>query len=978
VILMPPVAFKRDDLPFLLGGASEIAVDTANLTPNKPLSETDASVFNVAFNAAGAQKMTLGQGDTVKVSLSTSASASLTPVFATSTGAPAKLLTTYGVGDFFKGGANADKVVLAFEAGAKVDAGAAGSFSYSVLKAGVELDAGVDAGYTYVRAADKSLALPLLLVDYFKTMRLPEQAEAGQMRTLEPGEAISLRYGGYLKVGAEVAAGYDLSGSKSFTLGGLALSEKYDLSIVGQIGLNAEVAGRFSILVTAAGELPGWTRVQVRRHRAKELTVAADVNVDVKNEIKLPATADEFLGAVLGVNGKNFINVFQKARELSDFDAFKSATDGLARRFVSELIGKGFDALSSRTEFDQFLARVNKVVTSYEQVEDRAVTLFDRYFDRLETLTGFLDRLAVLEDSALDSLRKQLTPELWNMLAQLTDGDPLGFLLRQVTVGGVKLDSAKELKKRALAALELIRSDAHKEIRDTIALAKTSFGIDVLFREAAKIDTVEELQALANEKVGEFVSRLVGRSLDSDANLKAAFAETRAVLDKIDGFKEKLFKSFKDAANSSYKTALHAQYSRASERDALVDVLIRPGHPRGAELLRQAGQANFEEILTTPDTDLVRLREGLFTHRTKRDRSFKVNIMGWHVNSSYSGFARVITEAEQRLVPSANGITVFTTLELAVERERLRKKEEIHVNFLLRALGESANVVKTDSRNTSFLIDALTSMTASYTLGFTDDETSPEELGDYLAFAKDLGLGAQGATSEALAPVLPQKANGSFGRVKASYDVRFGKDAVNALLSVKQISPAAELAIRTAMREIVLSNYLKSAEMHDVAFAYATPGVFDVFRNEGFATFTNTAAREFNVSLGSVSIAAPSKVSLDRMERHALVTLYNIEESMVAAIKGLYAILGSGQKMDPEVFEKRLADFGDALSKFDKFDQTTNKRGIGVNTAFVIFDALVRLAAKGEPANIAVLRLESDAGNRAVEKLFMSDAAAAG
>ena len=82
--------------------------------------------------------------------------------------------------------------------------------------------------------------------------------------------------------------------------------------------------------------------------------------------------------------------------------------------------------------------------------------------------------------------------------------------------------------------------------------------------------------------------------------------------------------------------------------------------------------------------------------------------------------------------------------------------------------------------------------------------------------------------------------------------------------------------------------------------------------------------------------------------------------------------------MDPEAFEKKLGDFGDALNSFDSFDQTTNKRGIGVNSLFVMFDALVRLAARGEPANIAVLRLESDAGGKPVEKLFMSDEAAVG
>ena len=308
---------------------------------------------------------------------------------------------------------------------------------------------------------------------------------------------------------------------------------------------------------------------------------------------------------------------------------------------------------------------------------------------------------------------------------------------------------------------------------------------------------------------------------------------------------------------------------------------------------------------------------------------------------------------------------------------RQRQHEEMHVNFLLRALGESAKVVRSDSRNTTFLIDTLSSLTASYQLGFTDDDTSASELRDYLAFAKDLGLDTQGATIEELVPMLPRAANGGFGRIETRYDVRFGAKALMTLLSVTQITPAAELAIRTAMRRIVLSNYLKNDEMHDVAFAYATPGVFGVFEEEGFATFTSRFERAFDVAIGSPSMSAPRTVVLDRMERNLLVTLYSIEDSMIGAIKGLYKVLSSGGHMDPEAFEKKLGDFGDALNRFDSFDQATNKGGVGVNSLFVMFDALVRLAARGEPANIAVLRLESDAGGKPVEKLFMSDEAAA-
>lgn len=967
---MPVVSFKKKDVPFLLGGAGEFAVETGNLQLNQPLPENTVNLLSLGFKAGGERQIALGQENSVKLGVSTEASVNLIPIFAGSNGPGAKLLRDNGLAGFFHGGANGGKVILGLDIGASGDVSAAGSFTYSVLKASVQVDAGADGGYSYLRALDKTLPVQDLLVTFFKSTRLPEQGD----RAPDPGEAIALRYGGYLRLSADVSAGYRLAGTKSFSLGQMVLSENYDLSILGKVGLSAGVAGRFSILVTA-GEKADWARVEVRRHRSKDLRIAADVNVAFKNQLEgLPDSADEFLGAALGVNAKNFLTVFQKARELSDFNKFKETVDGLAKKFIGEFIGKAFDKLETATEFTKFLARVNKVVTSYEQLEDRAITLFDRYFDKVDQLTAFLDRIVAA--TSLEPLTGKLDPVVWNMLSQLTGGDPLGFMLGQVTIGGKKLDSLVEIKKRAQATLDLIRDDAHAEIRELIGIAKRGFGVDMFFRELAKVDTVDELQALANDKVGLFVTRLVGRGLDSNTNIKAAFQEVRAVLDRIDGFKNTLFQKFREAASASYKVALHAEYSRASERDSLVDVEINLGDVRGKDLLSAAGKGDFEKILSVEDPGLVKLREGVLTHRTRRESAFRVNIVGWHLNYNYEGFDRVITETEQRLVPSDQGITIFTTATLNVERERKRNDEEMHINFLLRALGESAKVIKSDSRNLGYLIETLSSLTARYELSFTDQDTSEGELRDYLAFAKDLGLDKKGATLDDLRPLLPRAANGGFGDVSTSYDVRFGSKAIDALLSMTELSEANEAAVRRAMRRMVLANYLKNEGMHDIAFAYASPAHFKRFMQVGFAAFIPPSPREVPIAIEIAGIAAPAKVTLSTQEFQVLVTLYNIENSMIKAIQDLVKILGGKKAIKPDDFAKKLDEFGDALKNFDKFDQASRENEVGSTTIFAMFDMLVRLASQGDSAVAATLTLRSQAGGKDVEKVFLTDGAA--
>ena len=391
-------------------------------------------------------------------------------------------------------------------------------------------------------------------------------------------------------------------------------------------------------------------------------------------------------------------------------------------------------------------------------------------------------------------------------------------------------------------------------------------------------------------------------------------------------------------------------------------------------MLAQTARGDFHAALTTPNTDLVRIREGVLTHRTRRESSFKVNIVGWHLNYWYEGFDRVITESEQRFVTSDRGILILSTTTLEVARARKRRDEEMHVNFLLRALGESAGALESGKDTLNYLIEALTSMTASYELAFTDEDTSEAELGDYLAFAKDLGLDREGATLSELGPFLPRAANGGFGRVRASYDVRFDREALAAFLEVTQLKPAAESKVRQIMRNIVLSNYLKSSMLHDVAFAYATPSVFAVFQNLGAPAFTNVLSpRMFPVAVG-LGVAAPSQVSLDRMELNVLATLYGIENEMIEALRGLIKLLNASASLTPEAFEKKLAKFGSVLVDFDRFDQTTGRSAVGTDTIFAMLDALIRLASGGSPANVGVLRLTSRVSEKDVEKLFMTRA----
>src|SRR4029450_1968233 len=105
-------------------------------------------------------------------------------------------------------------------------------------------------------------------------------------------------------------------------------------------------------LVVRAGQRRGWAHVVVRRARAKELQFAADVSVHATLETEgLPRSGKEFLGALLGVEARNWLNLIDgavdEAGQLASPEALKEKLDGLAQDLIEEWLGKGVDDLAT-------------------------------------------------------------------------------------------------------------------------------------------------------------------------------------------------------------------------------------------------------------------------------------------------------------------------------------------------------------------------------------------------------------------------------------------------------------------------------------------------------------------------------------------------------------------------------------------------------------------------------------------------------
>jgi hypothetical protein len=330
------IAISRDRLPFVLGGTSAFTVKAGAADITKPLPRGVRSVLDIDVHADANGPVTLGGTGSWTLGLKAGTTIQLAGIWRTD----GALIRKYGLGSYFD--ANRDGLILLLTVGASAEGSFAGKFRYGILEPGAQFEAGGDLAFFFTCPGDPATPIKKLVPDFFSRVHLPATTIAAPA----PGELLHVEYGGYLRLGGSVGVGYEIKGTPSIALDQVRLAEHYQLSVIGSLGVTAEVGGFFGIDIRADVDehdepRPGWARVIVNRTRTSEFTFAADVSVKAKTRLqKLPETPPEFLGALVGVNLKNWLNVIQHVDRLTDFDHLTSELDDLGLTFLTTWFGK--------------------------------------------------------------------------------------------------------------------------------------------------------------------------------------------------------------------------------------------------------------------------------------------------------------------------------------------------------------------------------------------------------------------------------------------------------------------------------------------------------------------------------------------------------------------------------------------------------------------------------------------------------------
>jgi hypothetical protein len=963
---MSEITFSKASIPIWNGADGSVDVDVNVSDPLKPIDPAAGNpIVKASFDIQGGNNATFGSDSTLKLGFDASTSLLLAPIWHNQVGAATDLDKEFGIST----GLDNQTVALALDVGGKADLSAAGSFHYSALAIGATVNAGADARFVCVRPYANTESLAEILDNFFSNLALPGTLLVAPAK----GALYSLELGGYLKLGVNASAGYSIKGTKALDFANLKLSESYDLSILGKLGVTAQIAGRFSVQIRAGTE-DGWANVQVFRKRTDDIQFAADLNVTASSKLQgLPTSGKEFLGALLGVNAKNWINlvdsVATQAGAITSVADLEKSLDGLATTYISRYANKAIAQIVDNTpEATALLGRLTNVVNSYRNFDSSAIALFDRYFD---VVTGKADQLvaALGKISALQSLKDfegEIDPVVWNVFQQLTNGDPLTAILQ---------DPIAAITKKVNDTLSLISADAHSDIRDFIALAKSQFGLDPLMNEIAKFDSVATLQQQATDEAQHLVQRLTGTVFNKipTHDLQAVLDLAKKISDGTAAFWKAFDSALTQAASQSFSLELNAVCDRSDENTALIDVDINMQDFRGRAFLKEAGIGDFSDILANYNPQLVRLNKGALTHNLQSSQGVTINIVGWHLNFQYESSFKVLTQSDQQIRPSANGrLNVFTTIDMQAQKNTRRKttkaEETMHTNFTLRLLAEANDIVdgsRFDKENHDYLIDVVTGAAAFYEMSFTDSNTTPQKLDEALDFARVLGLDKVGANVPALQPVL-QIVNGSYGDVAADYRVVFTPAGLEGLFSQKFDA----VVIRSILKPIVLANYYREPVLSVVGWMYVNDTVKAVWEDKG-PNFVNAgsvlgeALPDLRPESPIPGIAPQLNVdtSSDITFRFLTSTLYSIEADLADAFAKLQALVGTKREITDDELTKAVNNFGGILNEFDK-------QSLGDNTTFAVMDGLIQRANPGRETRSSALDLTTHTGGAERHTVF--------
>lgn len=700
-----------------------------------------------------------------------------------------------------------DRPWLALQAtGASSVKGNAAGKPAPYLAAMIGLETAGDVEFMRLVSFDPALPATQVVADFFSTLDWPLPAIGGAPLSLAPDERYRIAYRGNVKLSAGLKAGYEFSGFHGAELRDLAPRLDYRLSVGARLDMDFRIGGAFSLVL-----LPGSQAGRIRLVLSKQSQVGGTIGVglDIGGDYAISGLPEKPADVIKGLFG---LDVGQ-ALEWLDFirtHTFAEACDMAGEKFADKgaqrlgvllepFVGQ---ALSSGA-YQQFQAYAAQVLAAPGALQEKIPSILSAYEGRRQDLGKVLDLIGA--ESAKGHLRDLSDSDAWTFVVDhggeavidlLSDTPAARALFSRVAALKTALDAASP------ARLVTFIDDFQKrtDVAALLALVKAA-------------STPADLQARLGaglQKLADLVFGKLAAQLAASATAGRAYADIRALADKIVEYQEKLETVLAQARKQAFEASAGLKFGSANERSALVDVEIDTTSPDGLRLFAKAARGDFADALKPVNSRHVHLRECLLREVEAETRALSLAAFGWSWTSTNE--LKQVLETTVKIEKGGyvylfGGDTGFTQ---AKSSGRAGGLETVRTHFSIQALADAVDVDPAKAAKRDLVLRAIRGMTVGYALGFTDQNTLPEELRDYLLFAADLdlldlgGAGADQWVDDYVAQLRADFPDG-LGRVEADYVVRFSPTALLDTLR----STAAPLSgqARAALRRFFKRTY---------------------------------------------------------------------------------------------------------------------------------------------------------------------------
>jgi hypothetical protein len=820
------------------------------------------------------------------------------------------------------------------------------------LKIGIGVAGGGSVTYQHFKTYPVTAPIADVLDETIRSLRLPLQATTPATLPAN-GELITTTLDGYLELSADVAWGATLSNARGVNLADLDLEFASKVAVAATAAARYRLAGRFDVSCCRAGD---GLRIVVHKSRESQFSFAADFSMVADFATKgLPNTADQFLAKLLGADADRVLRALDRAQQFDSIEKLQAAAGTWASDALLDLaqplIGKSLNLLDTN-EVKQFLAAVREVTGQYTSLDERVARIYQDAIDDVPRLTRALDLLA--SASSPDALKNVHDSAAWELFRTMA-GDRLYDAL-------LLPDEYKQILDVVERAREFVASGPEK-VKSVVATLQARLAIDPLIRRLNALSSPDQLRALVqgqtDAQVRKLVSLLLEKPFERLEHFNDELQRLQQAIRALDTFKDKWYGQLLKTANSSFKATVNAEFSRATEDDALLDVEIDVSTPRGEALAARAALGDFAEVLANAAQPLVKLRDAVLTHRVTRQSSLRVSVLGFELKQ----LSRLVTATDDRFQQTDAGLLLVHTFEVTSEEQRRIRNEQTITRFLLR--GAAEGLVENGDRTRVHMVDMLGSLSAAYEFSIEDSKTSVAELLEYLGFAESVGLlqdRSQFVTD------LQRELPGGWTSIKAEYVVRYDSAGVSAVFArpTKELIDAATPHLRRLIgRVLVVAGQPRDAEL-GLAFQ-------DGHTRQAFAAARPSVPSQVAVTLPAwVTRDKPQVRALTREQKLLLDGLFLLEANYLERFRRLDTALdairveagGDSRKVRTLIKTKDLdsiaTDFVAFAGRFPR-----DKK---VNPFFGTFDALVLEAAPKHRKAALVLEITPTDGAGKVTK----------